>query len=172
MTEPIHPRIFWILEPETAPGRLGMMPRPQEGNKLEDDIKGLKAQGVDLVVCLLEDWEQRSLDLTAESRLCLVHNIEFRHFPIPDFGVPNDEAAFSAFTQSLSKKLDEGKNVVVHCHGGIGRSSMAAAGILVNRGVPIAEVFEKVSRHREHPVPETVEQADFIMQWFRNLERS
>lgn len=165
MSKTTLPKVFWIREPETAPGQLGLMPRPRGGDQLEADIKGLKAQGVDLLVCLVEEWEQKSLDLTAEPRFCLIHNIEFRHFPIPDFGFPKDDAAFLAFTRSLSQKLDLGKKAVVHCHGGIGRSSLTAAGVLVHRGIPAEMVFEVISRHREHPVPETEEQKE----WFGGL---
>ncbi|MBK7407306.1 MAG: dual specificity protein phosphatase family protein [Saprospirales bacterium] len=165
MTKPIHPKVFWIQEPETAPGQLGMMPRPQGGDKLEADIKGLKDQGLNILVCLVEAREQKTLDLTAEARICAQYGIKFYHFPIPDFGVPNDNAEFVAFIHLLSGKLDEGRKVVVHCHGGIGRSSLAVAGVLVDRGVPVAEVFEKIRRHRAHRVPETREQAE----WFAGL---
>lgn len=158
-----HPDVFWIREKEAGPGQLGIMPRPRGGHKLEADIKGLKEQGVALLVCLVEDWELKALDLTAEARLCEKHGVGFLHFPIPDFGVPTDKVQFLAFVKSLSEKLDLGAHIVIHCHGGVGRSSVAAAGVLLERGVSKEQVFDLIGRYRGKKVPETREQAEWVV---------
>jgi protein-tyrosine phosphatase len=156
--------IFWILEPAPAKGRLGIMPRPRGGQKLDADIRSLKEQDVDLLVCLVEEWELKALDLTAEGALCKKQGIDYLHFPIPDFGVPGNKIQFTEFTRSLSGKLDHGAHIVIHCHGGIGRSSVAAAGVLLQRGVSKEAVFDLIGRYREKKVPETQEQEDWVRQ--------
>lgn len=163
MSERLHPEVYWIREPEPEPGRLGIMPRPRGGHKLDTDIRGLNQQGVTLLVCLLEDWEQKALDLTAEAGLCEKHGMGFLHFPIPDFGVPQDKAEFTVFVKSLSEKLKHGAQIVIHCHGGIGRSSVVAAGVLLESGATREGLFEKISGHRGRRVPETAEQAEWVL---------
>lgn len=157
-----HPEIFWIKVNEAAPGQLGIMPRPRGGHKLEADIRGLKEQGVEWLVCLLEDWELKALDLIAEGSLCEKHGIGFLHFPIPDFGVPADRAQFAGFAKSLSDKLDIGAHIVIHCHGGVGRSSVVAAGVLLERGVSGEQVFGLIGRYRGKKAPETREQEEWL----------
>ena len=53
--------IYWI--DTKLPGRLGIATRPRGGEWLREDILGLKANAVHLVVCLLEESELRDLDL-------------------------------------------------------------------------------------------------------------
>lgn len=158
-----HPEVFWIREKDVQPGQLGIMPRPRGGDMLEADIKGLKEQRVALLVCLLQDWELKALDLTAEASLCEKHGIGFQHFPIPDFGVPEDRSLFLEFVKSLSAKLDGGAHVVIHCHGGVGRSSVTAAGVLLERGVSREQVFGLIGRYRGKKVPETREQTEWVV---------
>lgn len=167
MIDHMHPRVYWIQEKETDPGQLGIMPRPGGDDQLDTDIKSLKKQGVNTLVCLVEQWEQKALGLTAEESICAKYEIEFLHFPIPDFGVPADDAGFMALVHDLAGRLGDGKKVVVHCHGGIGRSSIVAAGVLWKRGVALNSVFEIIGRHREHQVPETTEQK----LWFEKINR-
>ena len=154
--------VFWIREKETAPGQLGIMPRPRGDKWLAADIRSLREQGVGALVCLVEDWELKALGLTEERRLCEKNGIDFLHFPIPDFGVPADRSRFSALVKSLSEKLDQGVPVVIHCHGGVGRSSVAAAGVLLERGVSADQVFDLIGLHRGKKVPETREQAEWV----------
>jgi protein-tyrosine phosphatase len=158
-----HPEIFWIKENETAPGQLGTMRRPRGGHKLESDIRGLKEQGVEWLVCLLEVWEMRALGLTEEDLLCEKHGIGFLRFPIPDFGVPEDRSQFLELVKFLSAKLAGGAHVVIHCHGGVGRSSVVAAGVLLERGVTAEQVFELIGRYRGKRVPETREQEEWVL---------
>jgi protein-tyrosine phosphatase len=158
-----HPEVFWIREKEAEPGQLGIMPRPRGGHKLKTDIRGLKEQGVEWLVCLLEVWELRALDLTEEDLLCEKHGIGFLRFPIPDFGVPEDRSQFLELVKSLSAKLDGGAHIVIHCHGGVGRSSMTAAGVLLERGVPAEQVFGLIGRYRGKKVPETREQEVWVL---------
>lgn len=159
-----HPEVFWIKVNEAAPGQLGIMPKPRGGKKLEFDIRGLKEQGVEWLACLLEVWELIALDLTEEDLLCEKHGIGFLRFPIPDFGVPADKAQFTAFVKSLSTKLDQGAPIVIHCHGGVGRSSVVAAGVLLERGVSVEQVFDLIGQYRGKKVPETPEQEAWVME--------
>src|SRR5215831_8400077 len=70
--------IHWIEVP--LAGRLAIVPRPRSGDWLNDEIAGWKAEGVDLMVGLLESEEVAELDLHSEAGLCDKHAIEFVPF--------------------------------------------------------------------------------------------
>jgi protein-tyrosine phosphatase len=56
------------------------------------------------------------------------HGFEVIHFPIPDFGIPDREDLVKAVDEAI-EKLEQGENVLVHCHAGIGRTGMFVASL-------------------------------------------
>ena len=78
--------LYWV-ETE-APGRLAIMARPRAGDWLVDEVRALRAAGVDLVVSLLTDDEVQELELEGEAEACTVAALRFQSFPIPDRSVP------------------------------------------------------------------------------------
>lgn len=152
--------IYWVAATES--GRIGITPRPRGGDWLEDEISNLKDTGVEVLVSFLESQEVRELDLMKESIACKNWGIEFLSFPIPDFGVPLSKRAGLLFCQKLLNLLSTGKNIVVHCRQGIGRSSMMVAGVLVLNGQSPPEAFKQISMARGCSVPETPEQRRWV----------
>ena len=71
-------------------------------------------------------------------------------------------AEMSDLTGWLSKELAVGANVMVHCLGGLGRSGLVAAGLLVARGVSADEAMDMVRRCRSPKAIETPAQEKFI----------
>ncbi|MCP4349017.1 MAG: protein tyrosine phosphatase [Desulfobacterales bacterium] len=112
-------------------GFLATMAKPRSGDWLEDEIHGLAVLGINVVVSLLEFGEEYELGLTKEKSICKAHQIEFISFPIKDFGIPDSAADTAKLAHNLLEKLvkDE-KSAVIHCRGGIGRSSLVAACVL------------------------------------------
>ena len=64
--------------------------------------------------------------------------------------------------EDLANELRTGKKVVVHCHGGIGRSSLMAACTLVTLGLTAAEAMRRISVARGFSVPETPAQIEWV----------
>jgi protein-tyrosine phosphatase len=64
--------------------------------------------------------------------------------------------------EKVTRTLSDGKNVVVHCRQGIGRSGLVAACLLVRKGMSPGAAVEMASAARGVPVPETSEQRDWI----------
>ena len=87
--------IYWIETPGRL--RLAIMARPRAGDWLAEEIAGWKAEGIDLVVSLLEGNEVSELELKDEQPLCAASGIEFINFPIADRGVPNPDKARRSF---------------------------------------------------------------------------
>ena len=64
----MRPKIHWIDLP--AGVRLAIMPRPRAGDWLDDEVAGWRAEGIDVIVSLLEAGEVRELGLRREAGLC------------------------------------------------------------------------------------------------------
>jgi protein-tyrosine phosphatase len=52
--------------------------------------------------------------------------------------------------------------VAVHCWGGVGRSSLIAAAVLVGRGTDAEQAWARIAEARGVPVPETDEQRAWV----------
>jgi hypothetical protein len=161
--------IRWIDFP-TA-GRLAIMPRPRAGDWLDDEIRGWRAQDVDVVVSLLEGEEIKELDLGGESALCRQHGIEFISFPIPDRGVPASLKAATDLIRTVVNRIGDGQAVAVHCRAGIGRSSVIAASALIYLGADPGRAFELIGQARGVSVPDTDAQRDWVRAFCRSDSR-
>ena len=113
-------KLYWADGP--WPGRLALASRPRGGDWLEDEIAEWRRQGVDTVASLLTVEEEKDLGLSAEERHVRAQGMRFVSFPIPDREVPDSDAKVAAALEKLDADLSSGKNVVVHCRQGIGRS--------------------------------------------------
>ena len=151
--------IYWIKD--VGPHRIATMPRPR-GYVLEDEISSLKLDGVDILVSLLTPEEVSYMDLETEPDNCQACGIEYISFPITDRETPASETITLEFVQRLAELVKAGKGVAIHCFGGIGRSSLIAACVLVTLGIDPRAVFQLIRRSRGCEVPDTPEQRE----WF------
>jgi len=74
--------------------------------------------------------------------------LEVLWYPIPDGTAPSDLEATGALVDQIVERLAVGGTVVVHCHGGIGRSGTIAALCLVVSGLGPEEALEVARRAR------------------------
>jgi protein-tyrosine phosphatase len=152
--------IYWI--DGGAAGRLGIMARPRAGDWLRDEIAAWKSAGVDLVLSLLEEEEIRGLGLEAEAELCRATGIEYLSFPIRDFGVPESRRDAADLAHAIAVRIIAGTTVTIHCRGGIGRSALMAASVLICCGAKADAAIAAVTRARGLDVPETPEQKHWV----------
>jgi protein-tyrosine phosphatase len=152
--------LYWLDGPWR--GRLALAARPRGGDWLRDDIANWKRAGIDTVLSLLTPDEERDLDLRGEAAQAKSQGMEFDSFPIPDRQIPRSEAKLTGVLEKANRTLSQGKNVVVHCRQGIGRSGLVAACLLVRCGMSPGAAVELVSGARGESVPETSEQRDWI----------
>lgn len=151
---------YWIAGPWK--GRLAIVPRPRGGDWLEDEIHSWQEAGLNTIVSLLTTDEVDEFGLDGEEELSQAQDIEFISFPIPDREVPTSREAMIALVHKLEPALASGKSVGLHCRQGIGRSSLIAACVLIASGENPVEVFERISTARGRPVPDTVEQKEWV----------
>jgi predicted protein tyrosine phosphatase len=132
------------------------------GDWLEDEVRAWQQSDLDLVVSLLTPEEVTELDLNKEEGCCRAYGIQFHAFPITDMGVPVSRKASVALIRQLDNALTEGKSIVVHCRQGIGRSGLVAACLLMASGEIPETAFQRISTARGCPVPETMEQREWV----------
>jgi protein-tyrosine phosphatase len=154
-------RVYEIPVPPGVAGRLGVMPAPPGRRRLAGHLRGVRAAGVDVLVCLLPGWEAALLGLSREPDLARAAGMAFDRLPVRDHHVPRREAA-DPVVERLAREVRAGRFVVVHCRGGIGRSSVVAGAILVDLGATPAEAFTAIGAARGRRVPETPAQRRWL----------
>src|SRR5262245_29081044 len=102
-------QVYWVTGP--WPGRLGILPRPRGGDWLADEVRSWRDAGLDVVLSLLTPEEVADFELQQEEARCLAEGLEFRSFPIPDYGVPRSRARVLELVKELEQALESGKNV-------------------------------------------------------------
>ncbi len=143
-------------------GTLAIMAQPASQGELQPAIAAIAARGIHQVVSLLESAEVRLLGLEHEAELVNAASMQFLSFPITDMGLPGSSEAFAGLAWQLYQQIEAGSNVVIHCRGGIGRSGLLAAAVLLHAGFEVPQAFAEVARKRGRQVPETVEQGNWL----------
>lgn len=108
---------------------------------LREDVAAIRAWGAGLVVTLVEAEELALLGVPDLGDRARAAGMAWLHLPIVDFGVPDTafEEAWVTAGEAIRTRLRAGRDVALHCRGGLGRSGMIAARLLVELGTP-AEV--------------------------------
>jgi len=156
-------KIYWI-ETFANAARLGIMARPRGNEWLADEIASLKKQNVNLLVSLLESGEIEELGLWKEESICMKYGIDFANFPIADRNIPKDDSKVDLFINLMSAKIDEGHSIVIHCRMGIGRSSIIAGSILLQKekNPNVKGTIDRISLVRGLKVPDTEDQIAWL----------
>ena len=144
-------------------GFVAMMAHPSLEAEAAASITNIARLDIRLVVSLLEVSEARTLGLDAEREQVNELGMEFVSFPVPDMGLPASVEKFASLSKMLLKRVDAGTNILVHCHAGIGRSGLMAAGILLHCDLDPRQAFAHVSKMRGVRVPETPEQEYWLI---------
>ena len=154
-------RVYWI-ESFSSGARLGIMARPRGDEWLDSEMLNLKKQGVALLVSLLENSEIGELGLGDEAAACERAGIEFINFSIPDRGLPGSEVKIADLIKTLAEKIDIGGSVAIHCRMGIGRSSIVAGAVLLQKGFTADKALRQITDARGLKVPDTNEQVEWL----------
>jgi protein tyrosine phosphatase (PTP) superfamily phosphohydrolase (DUF442 family) len=138
------PEFYWIAR--EGPGRLAIMPR--DGDWLEDELRGLRQAGVEVLVSLLTPAEVHELGLEAEEAAARDAGLAFLSFPPDDRGLPASPEQALAWVRQIQSALDAGQGVAVHCRIGIGRSALLTARVLVAGGMTADEALGRIAAAR------------------------
>ncbi|MFO0590555.1 MAG: cyclin-dependent kinase inhibitor 3 family protein [Polyangiaceae bacterium] len=175
-TSASHPIYVDFLPADAAagPGRIGLTIAP---GKQASGIDGEWRRDVDMdlarlrseydagvLVSLCEPHELAFLkiaDLHARAR---AHGIAVEPFPYADGGVPGALSDLASLLERMAGAVREGRTVVIHCRGGLGRSGTVAACALIARGASAEDAIRVVRASRKGAV-ENERQEEFVRQF-------
>jgi protein tyrosine/serine phosphatase len=147
---------------DLLPGRLytTRMPRklttePAEAKDFEDKAKALKLH---TVLILTEPKEYADYAGTNLEAFYTGIGLQFINRPIVDFSVPNNKEMVDNILD-VTRLLSEGKNVLIHCAGGSGRTGLVVAGVLRQCGIADPIVW---ARQVKSTYVETNQQEEFV----------
>ena len=164
----IATELHWVDGP--WPGKLALAARPRGGEWLHDELESWRRLGVNTVFSLLTPDEEQNLALCDEEREAKEAGMAFKSFPIPDRQVPDSESKLAKALEKLDRELASGRNVVLHCRQGIGRTGLVAACLLVTKGIDAKAAVARLSAARGIAIPETSEQGRWIEHYASTLQ--
>lgn len=163
---PLRPA--WLDPRYTGAGRLALSPLPGlplYQRSLPADLGTIQQQGVNHIVCLLEDHEFAKWGVAEMLDSYQQAGLAVQRYPIRDHSVC-DVAEMRAIVGWLTERLAGGETVMVHCVGGLGRSGIVAACYLTTVGLSADEAIAEVRRTRSPYAIESAEQEEFIRDFF------
>ncbi len=121
---PYRPDIKWV---RVGKGALALYHRPKTR-----DMPILRQQGATHIVTLLSEKE----NALKYGHLAERHGLTWIWLPMPNANYPEGEvdARLRAALPEISRLLDQGAHIVIHCSAGIHRTGMVAYGLLRWRG--------------------------------------
>lgn len=132
---------------------------------LDTDLAAIRAWRAVALVTLIEDHEFVLLRVPELGPRAQALGLDWHHLPITDVSVPGKafESRWERSGPVLLSMLRRGERVAVHCRGGLGRSGLVAARMLVELGVDPAEAIRRVRAARPGAI-ETSEQERYVRQ--------
>jgi protein-tyrosine phosphatase len=146
---------------DQLPGCLFLTGMPGRYNSFASDVQAILTGRIDTVLALASvDETRRKSPEYSEAILSGKLPFSRKEFSIPDYGVPADKSAYLRVVQEAAANLQAGKNILIHCGAGIGRTGTLAASILTAFGYSVTEALSRVEEAGSGP--ETPEQRDLI----------
>jgi ADP-ribosyl-[dinitrogen reductase] hydrolase len=171
-TSTSHPLRIDSVAVGGADGRIGLTFCPgkkqtdaQSGvwdRSLDDDMEAIKAFGAAALVTLMPDSELRALQVSPDKlrRKASELGVEWHQLPIPDAGIPDQrfEDLWADSGQRLRALLKNGKNIAIHCKGGLGRTGTIAARLLIEFGMAPQMAIQSVRTARLGAIENSVQE--------------
>ena len=165
---------YWVV-----PGRFAAGEYPGAKNRAEaaGRLRTLLGAGIDHFVDLTERNEplESYAGLAAQEANRLDTKVVHARHPIVDMRVPRSPHETAGILDAIDKALDDGRNVYVHCWGGVGRTGTVVGCWLVRHGMTgdeaLAQIVEwwrgmEKQKRRIHPrSPQTRDQRAYVRYW-------
>ncbi len=143
----------WLIK-----GEIAGMAKPAS---TVSDFEFLKDNNIEAIVSLTE--------FPLNKNLVEEFGFEAKHIPVKDFESPGLEQV-EDFLKFARKVRTDGKQLVVHCDAGAGRTGTMLACYLVSKGYDAAKAIEEVRRKRPGSI-ETPEQEEIVIKCEGKIER-
>jgi len=134
---------------------------------LDTDLKVIRDWGAKALVCLIEEQEFTELGVIDLPEKTKSSGIAWHHLPIQDGSVPDSsfEEEWENVREHIHEIIYAGDKVVLHCKGGLGRTGLVAAMILVETRMDTDEAIRTVRFARQGAI-ETAQQVFYIKNYF------
>lgn len=136
------------------------------------DIEDWTKQGVAIVLCLLNDYEIRTLGVDEKlyKKVCLSSGVELVQYPIIEMSVPEENTQIHAILHKLAQSVENGQRIVIHCRGGIGRTAIIVCALLKLLAIEDnpRKAIQYVREVRDKRCVESRKQEDWVCQFFLN----
>jgi len=128
------------------------------------DLDAVRDWGAAAVVTLVEPKELVVLRVERLGEEVLRRRMWWFHLPIIDVSTPDEgfERQWEVAGNELRMLLRSGRDVLVHCRGGLGRAGTIAARLLIELGMEPATAIRQVRAVRPGAI-ETLEQEKYIL---------
>ena len=129
---------------------------------LQADTKVIAEWGADLWICLMEPEEMKTHGVAALPAAA-GRVARYMNLPISDLCAPDErfESTWTTVGPLVHKSLQDGKKVLIHCRGGVGRAGTIAARLLVEFGQHPARAIPAVRAARKGAI-ETSSQESYL----------
>lgn len=170
-TSVTHPLQIAEVRVAEGAGRIGITfcPGKKQSNAMTGawdrdlalDVGAIETWGARRVVTLVEGHELRELHVPGLGAEVARRGMAWSHLPIRDRDVPSDafEAAWTTTGAEICGELSRGRDVVVHCMGGLGRAGTIAARLLVELGWSAEEAITRVRAVRPGAIETDAQEA-------------
>ena len=157
-------RVDWIDNELIGPGALGLtiLPgRKDYSRSIDDDLQQLKKLGVDIIIPLITDDEFHQFGADELLKEYDKNGFIVHRLPIMDQLV-SSEQEMRSLIKFMDEQIQDGKKIMVHCVGGLGRSGMAAASYLKFKGLNADKAIEVIRKTRGPRAVESKIQEEFV----------
>lgn len=141
-----------LILPPGVGGRLWLAAMPGRLERWDRFLAAARRAGLTQVVCL-NPLDEVAHDAPAYHAAIVQGRLPFawRHLPMRNYGLADDEAAWADGVRALAADLRAGQQVLLHCAAGIGRTGTVAACVLKALGLPEAEALARVRAAGSNP---------------------
>lgn len=133
-----------------APGKQIAGVTAHHHRDLATDLDAIAAWNAAAVVTLMEAFELDAMNIAALGAQVRLRHMEWHHWPIVDVSTPAPgfDSAWPARSVLLRRLLACGGRILIHCRGGLGRTGMISARLLVEGGMPAPQAIATVRNVR------------------------
>ncbi|WP_008294150.1 phosphatase domain-containing protein [Congregibacter litoralis] len=131
---------------------------------LDQDLQAICDWGACGLITLMETDELVSLGVPDLGGRSNAHSLSWWHMPIVDVSIPTKEfeMIWHESWWQMVNLLSAEENLVIHCRGGLGRTGLVAARILVDLGLSPDVAIKRVRSARPGAI-ETTEQKRYVL---------
>jgi protein-tyrosine phosphatase len=148
--------------PREVAGALYLHSMPGRNEALEDAVAEVRRLGISHIVSLAPLSEIRlKSPAYAQATEAATLPALLASCPIPDRGVPDNQAELTSSVDETASALKAGHKLLLHCGAGIGRTGTYAAAVLMRLGLSMHQAIANVGLAGSHP--ETEEQLELLI---------